>query len=122
MISELQAIEDKYRRLTAALSDPAIAANPQKIRELAKERAELEPVFRKYEEWKRVRKDRDEARAMLADPSTDPELKNMAEGEASMLEPREPTPAGEPRTMLLPTDPNDEKDGILEIRAGAGGD
>ncbi len=122
MISELQAIEDKYRHLTAALSDPAIAANPQKIRELAKERAELEPVFRKYQEWKRVRKDCEEARALQADPSTDPELKRMAEVETETLDAKENALAGELRTMLIPKDPYDEKDAILEIRAGAGGD
>jgi len=122
MIPELQAIEDKYLRLTAALSDPAIAAEPQKIRELAKERAELEPVFRKYEEWKRVRRDREEARALLADPATEPELRRMAEGEAEALGAREEALGAELRTLLLPKDPNDEKNVILEIRAGAGGD
>jgi len=122
MIQELLAIEEKYRQLTAALSDPAIAANPQKIRELAKERAELEPVFRKYEEWKRVRKDRDETRHLLADPKTDPDLRHMAEVEAAELEARDEVLAGELRAMLIPKDPNDEKNVILEIRAGAGGD
>lgn len=122
MIQELLAIEEKYRQLTAALSDPAIAAIPQKIRELAKERAELEPVYRKYEEWKRVRKDRADTQALLADPATDPELKHLAESEAEGLEARESVLAGELRTLLLPKDPNDEKNVILEIRAGAGGD
>jgi len=122
MIPELQAIEEKYRQLTAALSDPAIAANPQKIRELAKERAELEPVYRKYEEWKRVRKDRAGAQALLADAATDADLRRLAEGEAADLEARENALAGELRTLLLPKDPNDGKDVILEIRAGAGGD
>ncbi len=122
MIQELQAIEDKYRQLTAALSDPAIATQPQKIRDLAKERAELEPVYRKYEEWKRVRKGREDARHMLADPATDAELRRLAESEDAELGAREETLAGELRTLLLPKDPNDEKDVILEIRAGAGGD
>ena len=122
MIQELQAIGDKYRQLTAALSDPAIASNPQKIRDLAKERAELEPVFRKYEEYKRVRKDREDALHILDDPKTEPELRRMAEGEAEELEKREQALVADLRTMLLPKDPNDEKNVILEIRAGAGGD
>jgi peptide chain release factor 1 len=122
MIPELQAIEDKYRRLTEELSDPAIAGNPQRIRELAKERAELEPVFRKSEEWKRVRRSLEEDRSLLDDPATDPELKRMAEAEAASLAAREEALAAELRTLLLPKDPNDEKDVILEIRAGAGGD
>jgi peptide chain release factor 1 len=122
MIPELQAIEDKYRRLTEELSDPAIAGNPSKIRDLAKERSELEPVYRKYQEWKRVRRDREEALALAADPATDPELKRMAEGEAESLRGREDALGAELRTLLLPKDPNDEKNVILEIRAGAGGD
>jgi peptide chain release factor 1 len=122
MIQELQAIEDKYRQLTAALSDPAIAGQPQKIRDLAKERAELEPVYRKFEEWKRVRRDAEDARALLADPSTDPELRRLAESEIESLAVREEALAGELRTLLIPKDPNDAKDVILEIRAGAGGD
>ncbi len=122
MIQKLQAIEDRYRKLTAALSDPAIAANPQKIRELAKERSELEPVFRKYEDWKRVRRDREEALNLLADPGTDAELQRLAEGEVETLEAREKSLAEELRSLLLPKDPNDEKNVILEIRAGAGGD
>jgi peptide chain release factor 1 len=122
MIQELQAIEDKYRQLTAALSDPAIAGNPARIRDLAKERAELEPVYRKSEEWKRVRRDRDDARALAADPATDPELRRLAESEAETLAAREQALAGELRALLLPKDPNDEKNVILEIRAGAGGD
>jgi peptide chain release factor 1 len=122
MIQELQAIEDKYRQLTAALSDPAIAVQPQKIRELAKERAEIEPVYRKYEEWKRARKGRDDARHMMTDPSIEPELRSLAESEEAELAAREAVLAGELRALLLPRDPNDEKDVILEIRAGAGGD
>jgi len=122
MIQELRAIEERYRRLTAALSEAATAADPQKIRHLAKERAELEPVFRKSEEWKRVRADREEARRLMADPRTEPELRRLAEGEAAELETREKALAAELRAMLLPKDPNDEKNVILEIRAGAGGD
>jgi len=122
MIQDLRAIEDKYRQLTLSLSDPGIASNPQKIRELAKERAELEPVVRKHEELRRVRRDRDEARHLLADPKTEPELRRLAEGEAEELDKREKALADELRKMLLPKDPYDEKNVILEIRAGAGGD
>jgi peptide chain release factor 1 len=122
MIPELQALEGKFRQLTAALSDPSTAANPLKVRELAKERAEIEPVVRKYGEWRRVRKDREEARALWADPATDPDLRAMAETELETLEDREAALAGELRMMLLPKDPNDAKNVILEIRAGAGGD
>ncbi len=122
MIQELQALEDKYRQLTASLSEPSSLSNPQKLRDLAKERAELEPVVRKFDEWKRVRQGLVDARHLLADPGAEPELRALAEGELEELGPREKSLAAELRTMLLPKDPYDEKNVILEIRAGAGGD
>jgi peptide chain release factor 1 len=122
MIQELQALEEKYRQLTRSLSDPASVGNPQKIRDLSKERAELEPVVRKFDEYKKVRQGIDEARHLLTDPAAEPELRKMAEGEIDVLGRREKTLGSELRTMLLPKDPYDEKNVILEIRAGAGGD
>jgi peptide chain release factor 1 len=122
MIQELQAIEEKYRQLTASLSDPASLSNPQKLRDLSKERAELEPVVRKFDEWKRVRQGIEDARHLLAEPAAEPELRKLAEGELEELGPREKSLAAELRAMLLPKDPYDEKNVILEIRAGAGGD
>jgi peptide chain release factor 1 len=122
MIQELRALEDKYRRLTLSLSDPAFIANPQKLRDVSKERAELEPVVRKFEEWRKVRQGIEDARHLLADPQAEPELRRLAEGEIEALGPREKALEGELRRMLLPKDPYDEKSVILEIRAGAGGD
>ena len=122
MIRELQAIEEKYRRLTLSLADPALASGPQKIRELAKERSELEPVVRKFEDYKKTRKDLADVRQLVSDPGTEPDLRRMAETEAEKLEERERALESELRTMLLPKDPYDDKNVILEIRAGAGGD
>lgn len=122
MIRELQAIEEKYRRLTLSLADPVLASGPQKIRELAKERSELEPVVRKFEDYKRTRKDLADVRQLVSDPGTEPDLRRMAETEAENLEERERALESELRTMLLPKDPYDDKNVILEIRAGAGGD
>jgi peptide chain release factor 1 len=122
MIQDLQTLEEKFRRLTLALSDPAVSANPQKLRDLAKERAELEPVVRKFEEFKKLQKDLADARHLLADPEAEPELRSLAEGEVENLEKREKALEAELRTMLLPKDPFDDKNVILEIRAGAGGD
>ncbi len=122
MIPELQAIEDKFRRLTLSLADPALASSPQKIRELAKERAELEPVVRKFEDYKKVLKDLAEARQMASDPRAETDLRRLAEAEADELGRREKDLEAELRTMLLPKDPYDDKNVILEIRAGAGGD
>jgi peptide chain release factor 1 len=122
MIQELQALEDKYRQITGALSDPAVAVHPQKLRELARERAELEPVIRKFDEYRRVGKDLEDARHLLDDPSAEAELRKMAEREIEALGKRRRILEAELRAMLLPKDPNDEKNVILEIRAGAGGD
>jgi peptide chain release factor 1 len=122
MIQELRALEEKYRQITRSLSDSAATGNPQKIRDLAKERAELEPLVRKFEEYKKVRKGIEEARNLLADPDADPELRKMAEGEIEVLGKREKSLESDLRAMLLPKDPYDEKNVILEVRAGAGGD
>ncbi len=122
MIQELEAIREKFRQLTGALSDPALAANPQKLRAASKERAELELVVRKFEEYRKVLKDLEDARHLLADPESDPELGQMAETEVSRLEERRGTLETELRLMILPKDPFADKSVILEIRAGAGGD
>lgn len=122
MLQELKAIEEKYNQITALLSDPNISSNPQKIKDLARERAELEPLVKKYEEYKRVYKDLEETRSILADSQADQELKRLAEAELDRLKEKKEELEKELKKMLLPKDPNDEKNVILEIRAGAGGD
>jgi peptide chain release factor 1 len=122
MIQELQVLEEKYNQLTRALSDPTLAGNPQRIRDLAKERSDLEPIVRKFEEYRKVCKNIEDARHLMSDPAAEEELRKMAEGEIELLGKREKALEAELRAMLLPKDPNDEKNVILEIRAGAGGD
>jgi len=122
MFSELESVEEKYRQLTLSLSDPALIANPQKIKELSKERADLEPLVRKFEEFKKVKRDIEDSRDILADPHTDPELKVMAEMELKNLLVKEEELEKELKILLLPKDSLDEKNVFLEIRAGAGGD
>jgi len=122
MFPELAAVEEKYRSLTRSLSDPALHANPQKIREIAKERAELEPLVRAHSEYTRVRKDMAESRELAADPRMDAEIRALAETEMKRLAAREAELEAEIRQLLLPKDPYDEKNVLLEIRAGAGGD
>jgi peptide chain release factor 1 len=122
MLQELKVIEEKYNHITALLSDPTLASSPQKIKELARERAELEPLVRKYGEYKKIQTDLEESRAILSDSQTDPELKSLAEAELDRLKAKKEELEQELKKMLLPKDPNDEKNVILEIRAGAGGD
>jgi peptide chain release factor 1 len=122
MFPELESVEAKYRRLTRALSDPALVSNPQKIKEISKERADLEPLVKKFEGYKRILKNIQEAKDILADAQAEPEWKNMAQAELQKMEARAEALAKELKVLLLPKDPLDEKNVFLEIRAGAGGD
>lgn len=122
MFPELEALEEKYHRLTLSLSDPTLVSNPQKVKEIAKERSDLEPLIRKFEDYKKVRRDIQDSRNILADPMTDAELKTMAEVELVRLAARKEEIEREIKFLLIPKDPLDEKNVFLEIRAGAGGD
>jgi len=122
LFQELENIEEKYRRLNLALSDPALLSNPQKYREISKERAELEPLVRKYGEYQKVTRHIKESEGILADKNSDPELRGLAEAEVKELAERARKLEDDLKLLLLPKDPRDEKNVILEIRAGAGGD
>lgn len=122
MLQELENIKEKYRQLTLSLADPASISNPRKIKQISKERAELEPVVKKYESYQKLQKGLADSRQILEDPSADQELKELAQEELADLEVREQEVVEELKILLLPKDPNDEKDVFLEIRAGAGGD
>jgi len=122
MLQELEEIKQKYQKLTLSLSDPAISSNPQKIKQIAKERADLEPMVKRYEEYQKIQKDIEESEEILEDPQSESELKNLAEAELQDLREKEEKLTKELKILLLPKDPNDEKNVFLEIRAGAGGD
>ncbi len=122
MLPELESVEEKYRQLTLSLSDPALIADPRKFREASKERADLEPLVRKLGEWRKVQKDAQGLRDILADRASEPDLREMAETELQRLETQAGALEGELEILLLPKDPLDEKNVLLEIRAGAGGD
>ncbi len=122
MNQELEDIREKYRQLTQSLSDPALVSNPQKIRKIAKERAELEPVVKKYEVYEKIIKGIRDSEEILADSNAEPELKELAQEELKELQAKEGKIKEELRVLLLPKDPNDARDVIMEIRAGAGGD
>jgi peptide chain release factor 1 len=122
MFQELKSIEEKYHQLTLSLSNPALISDPQKIKKISKERASLEPLIKKYEDYKKVKKDIKEAEEILASPDSEPELKKLAETELKELLQKEEKLEQEIKILLLPKDPNDERNVFLEIRAGAGGD
>jgi peptide chain release factor 1 len=122
MLEKLDAIEEKYRLLTASLSDPALVSDLQKIKTIAKERAEIEPVVKRYESYKKILKDIQDSHDILADPDAEADLKELAEAELEELEAQKDQIEEKLKILLLPRDPNDVKDVLLEIRAGAGGD
>ena len=118
MIDRLQQMEQRYEELSAQLSLPEVVNDREKFQKAGKALSDLETPVMKFRELKQVRSGLAESRAMLADP----EMKEMAEEEIAALVPRETALEEEIKVLLLPKDPNDEKNVILEIRAGTGGD
>jgi len=118
--SRLERLETRFDELTTQMADPAVIGDPDQYRKIAKEHSELvEPVTR-FREWKSVDDSLQQARGMLAE--RDPDLRAMAEEEVGRLEPELARIEEQIRVLLLPKDPNDEKNVVLEIRAGTGGD
>ena len=112
--------EAKFVELTDRMSDPAVINDSDLYRKTAKAQSELQEAVAKYREWKRVDRELRDARAMLTE--TDPDLQQMAQLEVVRLEPELSAIEKDLQVLLLPKDPNDEKNVVLEIRKGAGGD
>ena len=121
-LEKLAEIESKYDELTAQLGDPAVLADQALYQKTAKAHSELSEIVEKYREWKSIRKSLEETKAMLEEASTDAEMKALAHEELAHLEKRQAKVEEELGILLLPRDPNDEKNVVLEIRAGTGGD
>src|SRR5437764_3239445 len=121
MFERLNQIEARYEELTAALASPEIVTDSSKYQKTAKAHSEVAPITEKYREFKDLKKGIAESKAMLADEK-DPEMRAYAQEELHKLEPRVGAIEEELKVLLLPKDPNDEKNVILEIRAGTGGD
>ncbi len=121
MFERLDQIEARYEELTQALASPEIMNDSARYQKTAKAHSEITPVVEKYREYKDLKRGIAESKAMLAD-ETDAEMRAYAEEELAKLEPRLPVIEEELKILLLPKDPNDEKNVILEIRAGTGGD
>jgi len=116
----LDQIELRFEEVTRQLADPAVTADGEQYRKAAKAHSELSEIVSKYREWKHVSSALEQARGMVSD--SDPEMREMANAEIVGLEPRLAEIEDELKVLLLPKDPNDEKNVVLEIRAGAGGD
>src|SRR6202050_3721028 len=119
-VPRLQQIEVRFEELTRQLADPAVIGDSGEYRKAAKARSDVAEVVSKYREWKKAAGELDQARGMLQEQ--DAELRAMANDEVTRLEPEIARFEQELKLMLLPKDPNDERNVVLEIRAGTGGD
>ena len=120
MFERLEQIETRYEDLGRQLADPEIISDQPKYQKAAKQHRDLEPVVEKFREYRQVTNGIADARAMLTE--SDPDIRAMAQEELTQLEEREPKLEEDLKLLLLPKDPNDEKNVIVEIRAGTGGD
>ncbi|HEX8147838.1 MAG TPA: peptide chain release factor 1 [Pyrinomonadaceae bacterium] len=121
MLDKLEQIEARYEALTEELSSPEVYSDPANYAKLNKQHRSLGEVVTKYRELKQLRSELSDARE-LYDSADDEEMREMARAEAATLEERLEKVEEDLRVLLLPRDPNDEKNVILEIRAGTGGD
>ena len=121
MLDKLHAVEEKYRELESLISDPAVLADMPKWQKLSREHAQLAPVVEKYREYKKVREGLLEAKAIF-DDNPDADMRRLAEDEIAELRPRLEALERELPILLLPKDPNDAKNVIVEIRGGVGGE
>ena len=118
MFDRLDQTEARYEDLSRQLGDPSIVNDQENYRKVAKQHRDLEPTVERFREYRKLRDAIAEAKTMLADA----DMKEMAEAELADLEPRLTAAEEELKVLLLPKDPNDEKNVIVELRAGTGGD
>jgi peptide chain release factor 1 len=121
-LEKLSEIESRYESLTDQLGKPEVLADTAQYQKTAKARADLTETVERFREWKTVSKGVADTKALLQESSSDPEMKAMAQEELLDLEKRLETVEKDLQVLLLPRDPNDEKNVVLEIRAGTGGD
>jgi peptide chain release factor 1 len=121
MFERLDQLESRYEELTRALASPEIVTDSAKYQKTAKAHSELSEIVEKYREYKDLTRGIAESKAVLADEK-DPDMRAYAQEELTQLEARVGQVEADLKVLLIPKDPNDEKDIILEIRAGTGGD
>jgi peptide chain release factor 1 len=120
MFDKLHAEESRYDQLTQLLSTAEVQADPSEMRKHSKALAELEPLVEKFREYKTIASEIAQAEEMLV--GTDADMRELAREELRSLTPRRDGLVAELKTLLIPKDPNDQKNVVLEIRAGTGGD
>ncbi|WP_242215142.1 peptide chain release factor 1 [Bacillus cereus group sp. BfR-BA-01383] len=121
MLDRLQAVEDRYEKLNELLSDPEIISDTNKLREYSKEQSDMQETVEVYREYKDVREQLRDAKAMLED-KLDADMRDMVKEEVSELEGQDKELSERLKILLVPKDPNDDKNVIVEVRGAAGGD
>ncbi|WP_313803899.1 peptide chain release factor 1 [Cytobacillus sp.] len=121
MFDRLQSVEDRYERLNELLSDPDIVNDPKKLREYSKEQSDIQETVEVYREYKEVREQLQDAKAMLEE-KLDADMREMVKEELGELEEKVEDLEARLKILLIPKDPNDDKNVIMEIRGAAGGD
>src|SRR5690625_2536721 len=121
MLDRLQSLEDRYNKLNELLSDPDVISDIDKLREYSKEQSDLEDVVQAYRQYTEVTKELKDAKEMLED-DLDEEMTEMTKMEISELTERQEELEEQLKVLLLPKDPNDDRNVIMEIRGAAGGD
>ena len=120
MIDRLAELEARYEEISRELSTPAAAEDPARLADLGRELSRLDPIVTGLREWRTVREELDATRGMADDPDED--MRSMARDELARLDARSAELQSALRVLLVPRDPNDDRNVILEIRAGTGGD
>lgn len=121
-LGKLEESEKRYEELTTQLSDPRVLADPSLFQKAARAHSELREVVEKYREWKELDKSLAQTKSLLTESSADPEMKALADEEMQQLHKQAAQIEEELKVLLLPRDPSDDKNVVLEIRAGTGGD
>ncbi|NEO83202.1 MAG: peptide chain release factor 1 [Spirulina sp. SIO3F2] len=122
LLDKLKSVEQTFNELNRRLADPDVVTNPDELQKVAKARASLEETVLAYGEWQQANEELVGAKEILKDSQDDPELQSMASQEVTTLEDQINTLEQRLKILLLPSDPNDDKNIMLEVRAGTGGD
>jgi peptide chain release factor 1 len=121
MLDRLEKVRERYDQLTSLLSDPVVLANQERLRRLSKEHSDLAPLIRVYNVYRKERQNLAGLKE-ITETSSDPDMKQLAYGELEEARGKVARLEDELKALLIPRDPNDSRDVILEIRAGTGGD
>ncbi len=122
MLDKLELVEERYEELNRLMAEPAVATDPVRLAEYAQEQAEIESLVQTYREYKSVLDELAQTQSMLQDDGLGEDMRELVAEEIETLKKRHTELEHQLQMMLLPKDPNDEKNVIMEIRAGAGGD